>query len=98
MDEAELKQMLDAFKAEILAAVDEKLAAFKAEAEKGEEQPEKPAEGDMSEAVDKLTKELGEAMRKIEALEKRPQPRTAPEPDRELDELTVPEGYTVRRS
>ena len=97
MDEAELNQKLAAFKEELLAAVDEKLAAFKDSLEGGEG-PAEPENKEMSEAVDKLTKELSEAMRKIEALEKRPQPRTAPEPDRELDELIVPEGYTVRRS
>lgn len=96
MEAEELKQMLESFKAEVLAAVEEKLAAFKDGLEPGE--PAEPEDKEMSEAVDKLTKELSEAMRKIEALEKRPQPRTAPEPDRELDELTVPEGYTVRRS
>ncbi len=96
MDEAELKQMLAAFKEELLAAVDEKLAAFKDSLEGGEG-PAEPEDKEMSEAVSKLTKELGEAVKKIEALEKRPQPRTAPEQSRELDELDVPEGYTMRR-
>lgn len=95
MDEAELDQKLAALKAEILAAVDEKLAASQP-AEGGEPGPAPEAQmSKLSAAYDALNRELSEAKKKIEALEKRPQPRTAPEHERDL-ELEVPEGYTMR--
>lgn len=96
MDEAQFEQKLADLKAQILAEVDAKMAAAKGEPAA----PSAELEKKLSEAEGKI-KELetqkAETVRRLEALEKRPNPSTVPEKDREL-ELEVPEGYDMRRT
>ncbi len=105
MNDEEIKQALADLKAEILAEVDAKLSA-KPEEKKDEPSAEPSAEvSKLSAAFDSTVKELAivkkenEGLsRRLEALEKRPNPKTLPEMERELEELVVPAGYSVGRN
>lgn len=68
MEAEELNKALASFKAEVLAAVDEKLAAFKTEAEKPDEE--------MSKAGEEAKKALGALEKRIEKLELEPNPKS----------------------
>ncbi len=94
MEAEELKQMLESFKEQVLAAVDEKLAAFKDSLKPKEPEPNE----EMSKAIEETKKALAAAEKRIEKLELEPNPKSKLNGEREPVELTVPEGYTVRRS
>ncbi len=101
MNDEEFKQALADLKAEILAEVDAKIAAAKdkPEAEPSAEMSKLSAALDGSiKELEKVKKENEGYAKRLEALEKRPSPRTVPENERDLEELVVPEGYTVRRN
>mgnify|MGYP001179141311 CR=1 FL=1 len=97
MDEAQFEQKLADLKAQILAEVDAKLAAIKGEEPAA---PSAEMEKKLSVAEGRI-KELetlkAETARRLEALEKRPNPSTVPETQKELEKLDIPEGYDMRR-
>ena len=83
MEAEELTKMLADFKAEVLAAVDEKLAAAKPAEEKDEE---------MGAAIEETKKALAAAEKRIEKLELEPNPKSKLNGERGPVELEAPEG------
>lgn len=72
MEAEELKQMLESFKEQVLAAVDEKLAAFKDSLKPTEPEPNE----EMSKAIEETKKALAAAEGRIKALELEPRPKS----------------------
>ncbi len=79
MDDAAIAKLLADQKADLLGEMDKRIQALKVPADQSVKVTE------LSAALEESRRELGEAKKRIEALEKKPNPRTTPEGERALE-------------